>query len=166
MSFNMEEDKDILGIFVVTIVMLIAMWSGGRTGQIVASYSIIAFFGLYILRGTKSSANRTKSKPFIIVIIGLVIILGAAFASIWYFHFLDPSYSDPTYWFGFPRATAMVIFFLWMPPALWVEFTYPYIFDNYIWSEDQIKRFREGQVNQTGKESKENDSKIEEGGEE
>ena len=138
----MSEDKYVLGSLVVLVALLVSMIAGGMVGQIVFSVSTIVFFGLYLLIGTQSSAKRHGSKVFQSLAAGLVLILGVGFALLWYFHFQNPSYTDPVYWFGFPRATAIVVYLLWMPPAIYLMFSYPYLFEKYIWNESQAKEFR------------------------
>ncbi|WP_255198520.1 hypothetical protein [Halorarius litoreus] len=119
------------------------MLLGGTVGQIAFSYAIIAFFGLYFLLGVQSTAEHTEWAPFLKVAGGLVVILGVVFAALWYFHFQNPSYTNPTYWLGFPRATAIVVYGLWMPPALFMMLAYPYLFDGFIWKDEQAERFEE-----------------------
>ncbi len=143
LNLELSEDKYVLLSVIPLVVMLGAMFIGGQTGQVAFSYSAIAFIGLYVLIGTQSSARRSTGRPFQLLIAGLLVILGVAFALLWFFHFQNPSYTDPIYWFGFPRATAVVIYLLWMPPALYLMFSYPYLFERYIWSEQQAKEFRQ-----------------------
>lgn len=142
-NINLETDKYVVGSLAVLIVMLVAMISGGPVGQIAFSGGTILFFALYLLIGTQSSARRHAAKPFVLLTTGLVLLLGIGFALLWYFHFQNPSYTDPTYWFGFPRATAVVIYAIWMPPALYLMFAYPYLFEKYIWNEAQAEEFRQ-----------------------
>lgn len=141
-NVDLSEDKYVLGSLVVLAVMLVAMVTGGTAGQIAFSYGTIAFIGLYVLIGTQSSADRHSSRAFLATVAGLVIVLGIGFALLWYFHFQNPTYENPVYWFGFPRATAIVVYLLWMPPALYLMFSYPYLFERYIWNEDQAAEFR------------------------
>ena len=144
MAFDFTKDRIAVGMLVVLSVMLGAMLIGGTAGQIIFSYTIICFFGLYILNGTQSTTlKQSGNRPFLKLVIGLVGILGVAFAALWYFHFQNPAYTDPTYWLGFPRATAVVVYALWMPPALYLMFSYPYLFEKYIWSESQANTFKE-----------------------
>lgn len=142
-NVNLDTDKYVLGSLVVLVVMLIAMVTGGSVAQIAFSAGTILFFALYLLIGTQSSARRHSAKPFVALAAGLVLILSVGFALLWYFHFQNPSYTDPTYWFGFPRATAVVVYALWMPPALYLMFAYPYLFETYIWNESQAEEFRQ-----------------------
>lgn len=145
MNLNVElsNDKYVLGSLVVLLVMLGSMIAGGAIGQIVFSYATVAFIVLYLLVGTQSSADRHSERPFKLLAAGLSTILAIAFALLWYFHFQNPGYTDPTYWFGFPRATAIVVYLLWMPPALYLMFSYPYLFEKYVWNESQAEEFRQ-----------------------
>ena len=143
MSTTLTDDR-IIGIaLAVLVVMLGAMLLGGPTGQVLFSYTIIVFFGLYVLIGTNSQAAEANGSPFVKLVGGLVLLLGVVFAALWYFHFQNPEYTDPTYWFGFPRATAVLVYGLWMPPALYMMFSYPYFFDTYIWDDGEAAEFRE-----------------------
>ena len=142
-GIHLSHDKYVLLSLVPLAVMLGAMFVGGRVAQVAFSYSAIVFIALYVLIGTQSDEQRYQTSSFKILAAGLVAIVGVAFALIWFFHFQDPSYSDPTYWLGFPRATAMVVYLLWMPPALYLMFSYPYLFEKYIWNEDQAEEFRQ-----------------------
>jgi len=142
-NINVREDKYIIGSLLTLLVILVSMILGGTTGQIVFSFGTIAFFGLYVLIGTQSSAKQHSLKPFVSLVAGLVAILGIGFALLWYFHLQNPGYSDPAYWLGFPRATAVVVYVLWMPPALYLMFAYPYLFETYIWNEKKAQTFRE-----------------------
>jgi hypothetical protein len=144
---NTADDKYILCILIVLVILLFAMISGGKVGQILFSFGTVLFFAFYLLIGTQSSADRYTDRLFQSLAAGLVIILGIGFALLWYFHFQNPEYIDPIYWFGFPRATAIVVYVIWMPPALYLMFSYPYLFEKYIWSEDQAEEFR--QLNRT-----------------
>lgn len=146
-----------LGSLPVLIALLLAMVFGGVIGQIVFSIGAILFFGLYLLIGTHSSEKRHGKGLFQGLAAGLVVILGIGFALLWYFHFQNPTYTDPTYWLGFPRATAVVIYLLWMPPALYLMFSYPYLFDKYIWSESQAEEFRQLNRSQSDTQSVEGD---------
>lgn len=145
-DIEMSEDKYVLGALPVLITLLLAMIFGGAIGQIVFSIGTVLFFGLYLLMGTHSSEKRHGGRLFQILALGLIIILSIGFTILWYFHFQNPTYTNPIYWLGFPRATAVVIYLLWMPPALYLMFSYPYLFDKYIWSESQAEEFR--QMNQ------------------
>jgi hypothetical protein len=127
----------------VLVVMLGAMLLGGSVGQVLFSYTIIVFFGLYVLIGTNSQADDVSGSPFLKLTGGLVLLLGVIFAALWYFHFQNPGYTDPVYWLGFPRATAVLVYGLWMPPALYMMFAYPYFFDQYIWDNEEAAEFRE-----------------------
>lgn len=142
-NIRLSDDKYVLASLVALIVMLVAMLVGGQLAQVAFSFASVAFIGLYVLLGTQSSATRHSSRPFLLLVSGLVVILVAAFALLWYFHFQNPSYTDPVYWFGFPRATAVVVYLLWMPPALYLMFSYPYLFETYIWNEEQAAEFRQ-----------------------
>ncbi|WP_251342604.1 hypothetical protein [Haloplanus halophilus] len=122
--------------------MLAAMLAGGSTGQILFSYATIALFGLYILLGVEGSAERYSYRPFLAVIGALTVILAVGFALLWNFHFANPSYTNPEYWLGFPRATSVLVYWLWLPPALVLMFAYPYLFETYIWSEAEAEEFR------------------------
>lgn len=143
MTLDFERDRLVVAALGVLVVMLGAMLVGGTVGQILFSYTIISFFGLYILIGVQSTAERNGWRPFLLVVGALVGILAVVFAALWHFHHLDPSYADPVYWLGFPRATAIVIYALWMPPALLLMFAYPYLFEEYIWSSSQVEEFEE-----------------------
>lgn len=125
--------------------MLSMIFVGEALGQVAFSYLTILFIGLYVLIGTTSSARRHTSRPFLLVVGSFVIITSIGFSLLWYFHLQNPSYTDPVYWLGFPRATAMVIYLIWMPPALLLMFAYPYLFSNYIWNEEQATEFRQAQ---------------------
>ncbi|WP_435065538.1 hypothetical protein [Halobaculum sp. EA56] len=138
-----NNDRIVLGILGVSIVMLVAMFLGGSTGQILFSYTIVVFFGLYVLLGTRPQEQDVDGAPFTKLSAGLVLLLGALFAALWYFHFQNPGYTDPVYWLGFPRATAVLVYGLWMPPALYMMFAYPYLFDQYIWKEEEAVEFQE-----------------------
>ncbi|SFK67502.1 hypothetical protein SAMN04487950_0524 [Halogranum rubrum] len=133
----------ILAALATLVVMLGAMLLGGTVGQVLFSYTIITFFGLYLLLGVQSTAERYEWAPFLTLAGALVGILAVVFAALWYFHFQNPTYTDPTYWLGFPRATAIVVYALWMPPALLLMFAYPYLFERFIWHEDQAERFEQ-----------------------
>lgn len=139
----MSHDKYVILSLVPLTIMLAALFVGGEIAQIAFSYSAVVFIALYVLMGTQSVEQRYQTGTFQLLAGGLVAILGLAFALIWYFHLQDPSYTDPTYWLGFPRATAMVVYLLWMPPALYLMFSYPYLFEKYIWSEEEAERFRQ-----------------------
>lgn len=143
MVVNGTNDRLMLATLAVLLVMLVAMFLGGSTGQVLFSYTIITFFGLYLLVGTRGQARDVDARPFLKLAAGLVALLGVLFAVLWYFHFQNPSYTDPIYWFGFPRATAVLVYGLWMPPALYLMFAYPYFFDKYIWDEAEATEFRE-----------------------
>lgn len=142
LNINLSEDKYVVGGLVAALTMLIAMYFGGRAGQIVFSASAVAFIGLYVLLGAQSSEKRHDTSVFKLMVAGLWVILGAAFGLLWHFHFQNPEYTDPTYWLGFPRATAVVVYLLWMPPALYLMFAYPYLFNKYIWDKEQVAEFR------------------------
>lgn len=142
LNFDLKEDKYVVGGLIAALVMLVAMYLGGRVGQVAFSAGAVAFIGLYVLLGVQSSERRHDTNVFKIMIAGLWLILGVAFGLLWHFHFQNPAYADPTYWLGFPRATAIVVYLLWMPPALYLMFAYPYLFDEYIWDEDQVAEFR------------------------
>ncbi|MFC7325926.1 hypothetical protein ACFQMF_15265 [Halorubrum rutilum] len=142
LNFNPSEDKYVVGGLLAAVIMLVAMYFGGQVGQIVFSGSAVAFIGLYVLLGVQSSEQRHDTKVFKLMVAGLWLILGVAFALLWHFHFQNPAYTDPTYWLGFPRATAVVVYVLWMPPALYLMFAYPYLFSKYIWDKDQVAEFR------------------------
>jgi hypothetical protein len=150
MTTGLSSDRLAKGLLVVTVVMFGAMLLGGSIGQILFSYTIIGFFGLYILLGVSGSANRHSAKPFLLTVGGLVVLLGVVFAALWHFHFLNPTYENPVYWLGFPRATAIVVYALWMPPALFLMFAYPYLFDDYIWSSDEAEEFEEMERSEVG----------------
>ena len=138
-----NNDQIVKGALVVLVVMLGAMLLGGSLGQILFSYTIIAFFGLYVLLGTRSQERDADGAPFTKLAGGLVLLLSVMFAALWYFHFQNPSYADPVYWLGFPRATAVLVYGIWMPPALYMMFAYPYFFDQYIWDDEEATEFRE-----------------------
>lgn len=142
-TIDVSEDKYVLGSLLILVVMLVTMLTGGTVGQIAFSVGTILFFALYVLLGTQSSAKDHSKTPFLLLAAGLVAILGVAFALLWYFHFQNPSYTDPVYWLGFPRATAVVVYLLWMPPALYMMFSYPYLFERYIWNEEKAEQFRQ-----------------------
>lgn len=133
----------ILAALATLTVMLGAMLLGGTVGQVVFSYTIITFFGLYLLLGVQSTAERYEWAPFLKLAGALVGLLAVIFAALWFFHFQNPTYTDPVYWLGFPRATAIVVYGLWMPPALLVMFAYPYLFERFIWHEDQAEKFEQ-----------------------
>ena len=143
MTMNITDDRLMLATLGVLLVMLVAMFTGGTTGQVLFSYTIIVFFGLYLLVGTRGQARDVSTRPFLKLAAGLVGMLAVLFAALWYFHFQNPTYADPTYWLGFPRATAVLVYGIWMPPALYLMFAYPYFFDKYIWDEDEATEFRE-----------------------
>jgi hypothetical protein len=136
-----RSDRIIQAALATLVVMLGAMLLGGTVGQITFSYTIIAFFGIYLLLGVHSTAEQTDWTPFLTLAGALVGVLAVVFAALWFFHFQNPSYTDPIYWLGFPRATAVVVYALWMPPALLLMFAYPYLFDRFIWREEQADRF-------------------------
>lgn len=146
----LSSDRLAKGLLVVSLAMLVAMLVGGPSGQVLFSYAIIAFFGLYILIGVSGSAKRHSARPFLYMVAGLLVILGVVFAALWHFHFLNPSYENPVYWLGFPRATAIVVYALWMPPALFLMFAYPYLFDGYIWSSGEAEDFEEMERSEVG----------------
>lgn len=146
----LSSDRLAKGLLVVSLAMLVAMLVGGPSGQVLFSYAIIAFFGLYVLIGVSGSAKRHSARPFLYTVAGLVVILGVVFAALWHFHFLNPSYENPVYWLGFPRATAIVVYALWMPPALFLMFAYPYLFDGYIWSSGEAEDFEEMERSEVG----------------
>jgi len=127
----------------ILLVMLGAMFLGGPTGQVLFSYTIIAFFGLYVLVGTRGQARNVEERPFLKLSAGLVVMLTVLFAALWYFHFQNPGYTDPVYWLGFPRATAVLVYGIWMPPALYMMVAYPYFFDRYVWDQEEAAEFRE-----------------------
>lgn len=143
MAIDWDTDKTVVAVLAVLVVMLASMLLGGQTGQILFSYTIVAFFGLYVLVGTEGSARRYSYRPFLALVGILMVMLGAVFAALWYFHFQNPAYTDPVYWLGFPRATAIVVYLLWMPPALYMMFAYPYLFDSYLWSDEEVAEFEE-----------------------
>lgn len=143
MTDNTNSDRVILPALATLVVMLGAMLLGGTVGQVVFSYTIITFFGLYLLLGVQSTAERYEWAPFLTLAGALVGVLAVVFAALWYFHFQNPAYTDPVYWLGFPRATAVVVYALWMPPALLLMFAYPYLFERFIWHEDQAERFEQ-----------------------
>lgn len=132
-----------MAVLGVSILMIAAMFLGGSTGQVLFSYTIIAFFGLYVLLGTRAQEEDARGAPFTKLAAGLVVLLSVLFAALWYFHFQNPGYTDPVYWLGFPRATAVLVYGIWMPPALYMMFAYPYFFDRYIWDEEEAVEFRE-----------------------
>ena len=142
LNISISEDKYVLASLIPLVIMLITIIVGGSIGQIVFSYATVAFIVLYLLIGTQSSADRYSGLPFKLLAAGLTLILSAALALLWFFHFQNPAYADPIYWFGFPRATAIVIYLLWMPPALYLMFSYLYLFEKYIWNESQAEEFR------------------------
>lgn len=142
-NINFQEDKYIITGLVVLLVMLVAMYLGGTAGQVLFSYGAITFIALYALLGCQSSSERQSTNVFAATMAGLLVILGVAFALLWYFHIQNPGYTDPVYWLGFPRATAIVIYLLWMPPALYLMFSYPYLFDRYIWDDEQVEQFKQ-----------------------
>jgi amino acid transporter len=146
----LEDDRLVVAALVVLVVMLGAMLTGGTVGQILFSYAIIAFFGVYVLLGVKSTAERHSWRPFLAAVGGVVALLAVVFAALWYFHHLNPSYTDPVYWLGFPRATAVVVYGLWMPPALVLMFSYPYLFDDYIWDSEEAEEFAEMERTRAG----------------
>jgi lysylphosphatidylglycerol synthetase-like protein (DUF2156 family) len=151
LDVNLSHDKYVVASLVPLVVMLVTMLVGGTTAQVAFSYAAITFIALYVLMGTHSSGDRHSQRPFLALVAGLLVILGVAFALLWYYHFQDPTYADPTYWLGFPRATAVVVYLLWMPPALYLMFSYPYLFERYIWNEEQAEEFREmNRVSATG----------------
>lgn len=143
MGITNTKDRLIALALGVLIVMLGAMLTGGQIGQILFSYTIIAFFGLYVLIGTRGQASDVDARPFLKLTGGLVALLGVLFAALWYFHFQNPTYTDPVYWLGLPRATAVLVYGLWMPPALYMMFAYPYLFEEYIWDSSEAAEFRE-----------------------
>ena len=147
MTIDVENDRLIIATLGILIVMLASMLLGGTTGQILFSYTIVLFFGAYILIGVKSTAERHGWRPFSLTVGALVTILSVVFAALWYFHHLNPSYTDPVYWLGFPRASAVVVYGLWMPPALLLMFAYPYLFSGYIWDSDEAEEFAEIDTN-------------------
>lgn len=142
LNLTLTDDKYVVAGLVAALGMLAAMYVGGQVGQIAFSASAVAFIGLYVLLGVQSSEQRHDTNVFKLTVAGLWLILGAAFALLWHFHFQNPTYADPTYWLGFPRATAVVVYGLWMPPALYLMFAYPYLFSTYIWDEKQVAEFR------------------------
>lgn len=142
-SIQLSHDKYVLLSLLPLTVMLVALFVGGQLAQIAFSYSAVLFIALYVLIGTQSDEQRHQTNSFKLLAAGLVVILGVAFALLWYFHLQDPTYADPTYWLGFPRATAIVVYLLWMPPALYLMFSYPYFFEKYVWNEEQATAFRE-----------------------
>ncbi|UPV98959.1 hypothetical protein M0R88_10510 [Halorussus gelatinilyticus] len=143
MTLELESDRLVIAALATLLVMLGAMMLGGSLGQILFSYTIIAFFGMYVLLGVKSTAERHGWRPFLITVVTVVGILAVVFSALWHFHHLNPTYTDPVYWLGFPRATAIVVYALWMPPALVLMFAYPYLFDDYIWDSKEIEKFDE-----------------------
>ena len=143
MGIDNTKDRLIAVALGVLIVMMAAMLTGGQVGQILFSYTIIAFFGLYVLIGTHGQASDVDSRPFVKLVGGLVALLGVLFATLWFFHFQNPTYTDPVYWLGLPRATAVLVYGLWMPPALYMMFAYPYLFDEYVWDSTEAAEFRE-----------------------
>lgn len=144
-----EQDKYVVGLLASLLVMLAMIFVDNVIGQVVFSFMTLLIIAFYVLLGTTSSAQRYSSRPFSIVIGGFLIVAGLGFSLLWYFHLQNPAYTDPTYWLGFPRATAIVIYLIWMPPALLLMFAYPYLFSNYIWSEEQAKQFRQTQQTDT-----------------
>lgn len=143
MGVNNTQDRLMVLVLGVLVVMMAAMLTGGQTGQVLFSYTIIVFFGLYVLVGTRGQASDVDSRPFLKLTGGLVILLGVLFAALWHFHFQNPGYTDPVYWLGLPRATAVLVYGIWMPPALYMMFAYPYLFDRYIWDATEAAEFRE-----------------------
>lgn len=143
MAIDWQRDRIVVAALGVLVVMFAAMVVGDTVGQVLFSYTIVAFFGLYILNGVHSTAERNGWRPFLVTVGALVALLSVVFAALWHFHYLNPSYTDPVYWLGFPRATAIVVYALWMPPALLLMFAYPYLFDDYVWSSDQVEEFEE-----------------------
>jgi len=143
MTIDLKRDRIVVAALGVLLVMLAAMFVGGTVGQILFSYTIISFFGLYVLLGVQSTAERNGWRPFLVTVGALVGVLAVVFAALWHFHHLNPAYADPVYWLGFPRATAIVVYALWMPPALLLMFSYPYLFDDYVWSSEQVEEFEE-----------------------
>lgn len=150
MTLKLKDDRLVVAALAILLAMLAAMLTGGTVGQILFSYTIIAFFGVYVLLGVESTAEKRGWRPFLVTVGATVGILAAVFAALWYFHHLNPSYTDPVYWLGFPRATAVVVYALWMPPALVLMFSYPYLFDEYIWSSDQAEDFAEMERTRAG----------------
>lgn len=143
LNVDLQEDKYIIAGLVALLVMLVAMYLGGTAGQLLFSYATIAFITLYALFGCQSSADRQSTNVFAATMGGLFLILAAGFTLLWYFHFQNPGYADPAYFLGFPRATAVVMYLLWMPPALYLMFSYPYLFDRYLWDEEQVEYFKQ-----------------------
>lgn len=144
-----EHDKYVVGLLGSLIVMLAMIFVDTIVGQIVFSYMTLLLIALYVLLGTTSSAQRHSSRPFSVMAGGFIGIAGLGFSLLWYFHLQNPGYIDPVYWFGFPRATAVVIYLIWMPPALFLMFAYPYLFSNYLWNEEQATEFRQAQQTET-----------------
>jgi hypothetical protein len=140
-----KQDKYIVGLLGILLVMFAMIFVGNTIGQVVFSYMTILLIGLYVLIGTTSSARRHTSRPFLLLFSVFVIVTSIGFSLLWYFHLQNPAYTDPVYWLGFPRATAIVIYLIWMPPALLLMFAYPYLFSNYIWNEEQATEFRQAQ---------------------
>lgn len=140
-----KQDKYVTGLLGILLVMLVMLFIGDTIGQIVFSYMTILLIGVYIIIATESSARRYTSRPFLLLFSVFVVVSGIGFSLLWYFHLQNPAYTDPVYWFGFPRATAVVIYLIWMPPALLLMFAYPYLFDNYLWNEEQATEFRQAQ---------------------
>lgn len=143
MTVDLKNDRLVVGALAILLVMLAAMLVGGTVGQILFSYTIVSFFGVYVLLGVKSTAERHGWRPFLVAVGAVVGLLAVVFAVLWYFHHLNPTYTDPVYWLGFPRATAIVVYALWMPPALVLMFAYPYLFDDYIWDNEEVEKFAE-----------------------
>lgn len=150
MTIDLKRDRIVVAALGVLVVMLAAMLTGGTVGQILFSYTIISFFGLYVLLGVQSTAERNGWRPFLVTVGAVVAILAVVFAALWHFHHLNPSYTDPVYWLGFPRATAIVVYALWMPPALVLMFSYPYLFDDYVWSSEQVEEFEDMERTRAG----------------
>lgn len=140
-----KQDKYVIGLLGVLVALLLMIFVGETVGQVAFSYLTVLFIGLYVLIGTTSSARRHTPRPFLLMVGSFVIITSIGFSLLWYFHLQNPSYIDPVYWLGFPRATAVVIYLVWMPPALLLMFAYPYLFSNYIWNEEQATEFRQAQ---------------------
>ena len=143
MADSSNGGRIVLAALVTLVVMMGSMLLGGTVGQLLFSYTIIAFFGLYFLLGVQSTADHTEWAPFVKVAGSLVVVLSVVFAALWFFHFQNPTYTDPVYWLGFPRATAVVVYGLWMPPAILMMFAYPYLFDRFIWKDEQAERFEQ-----------------------
>lgn len=140
-----KQDKYVVGLLGILLVMLVMIFIGDTIGQVVFSYMTILLIGTYIFMGTESSARRYTSRPFVLLFSIFAVVSGIGFSLLWYFHLQNPAYTDPVYWLGFPRATAVVIYLIWMPPALLLMFAYPYLFDNYLWNEEQATEFRQAQ---------------------